>query len=174
MQQGNNLGGAIPGNLAELPRVNDIFLHNNNFSGPIPKTFERMPQLRRLVLSHNMLTGAIPKGLCRNPQLNMLFLDNNRLSGAIPTDVARHKTLKQVAFNNNRLQKLPALPGHKGPRQLDMSQPMLDMLTMTSHGTLASNTLYRREKVRVVHNHFYCQQQHVATMCIHCPPFAYS
>ena len=88
----------------------------------------------------------------------MLFLDNNQLSGAIPTDIGRHKALKQVAFNNNKLDKPPALSGHKGPRQLSMSQSMLDMLTMTSHGTLASNTLYRREKVRVVHNHFYSQQ----------------
>ena len=84
----NDLSGAIPATLANLPNLEELFLFSNQLSGVIPPTWgtttHPLANLQALLLSSNQLDGSIPATLASLTNLKHLYLDHNDLSGAIP------------------------------------------------------------------------------------------
>ncbi|KAD4178739.1 hypothetical protein E3N88_27330 [Mikania micrantha] len=123
----NRLTGRLPVSLANLTRLESLFLHKNEFTGPIPASYGSMVNIRNLDLSTNKLNASIPKeigNLQKLTSLNLgdnnfdgpipsnfgnmsllefLNLGKNSISGLIPLDIATLKRLKHVDLNHNSL-----------------------------------------------------------------------
>ncbi|CAN6203370.1 unnamed protein product [Urochloa humidicola] len=80
----NKLNGSIPGNLASITNLQELYLAHNNLSGSIPELLVNSTSLLRLDLSFNKLQGEVPKdGAFRNITA-ISIVGNNDLCGGIP------------------------------------------------------------------------------------------
>ncbi|XP_042459363.1 probable inactive receptor kinase At1g48480 [Zingiber officinale] len=80
----NALSGPLPGELARLVELRNLYLQDNRLSGEIPLFLASMKSLVRLNLAGNQFTGRIPSELNNLTRLGTLYLESNRLSGEIP------------------------------------------------------------------------------------------
>ena len=63
-------------------------LSSNELTGAIPPQLGNLPQLKSLYLDFNRLTGGIPQQLGSLSELEILELSENELTGAIPPSSA--------------------------------------------------------------------------------------
>ena len=59
----NRLSGEIPSALANLAKLESLWLADNQLSGSIPPDLDRLTGLTELVLSRNRLSGEVPPSL---------------------------------------------------------------------------------------------------------------
>nr|CAB3475708.1 unnamed protein product [Digitaria exilis] len=100
----NNLSGAFPPDILELPNLAGLHLQRNAFSGPLPATgagLAALSGLQVLDLSFNRFDGAVPAALSNLTHLVALNLSNNSLSGQVP-DLGL-PTLQYLNLSNNPL-----------------------------------------------------------------------
>ena len=60
----NDLEGPLPGGLAQLIRLEEMWLQSNSFTGEIPTEWSSLNNLTTLLLHENDLNGSMPQGLC--------------------------------------------------------------------------------------------------------------
>ena len=80
-----------------------LYLPSNDLAGAIPAEMADMPRLRVLHLSSNELSGEIPPGLAGLGDLRVLNLYNNELSGEIPPDLGSMPNLSTISLSRNEL-----------------------------------------------------------------------
>jgi uncharacterized protein YjdB len=125
----NNLTGAIPAAIADiptlewlelshnaitafpegitLPRLRGILFGYNQIAGPLPESFANMPALQNLHLDNNQFVGEIPNSYFTNlTNLDVLLLNDNKLTGTITyelqaTPMWQHATQKNVAHQQD-------------------------------------------------------------------------
>ena len=97
----NNLTGAIPGELGNLPRLEQLSLRSNDLTGSIPPELGNLASLERLNLRNNDLSGAIPGELGNLANLDSLTLYFNELSGPIPPQLGRLASLRFLGLDGN-------------------------------------------------------------------------
>ncbi|KAJ0967407.1 hypothetical protein J5N97_024324 [Dioscorea zingiberensis] len=80
----NDLSGAIPFQLGNLPLHRVLDLSDNFFTGEIPPQLSKLTYLEALNLSHNELVGQIPSSFQSMMGLTSLDLSYNTLDGPVP------------------------------------------------------------------------------------------
>eukprot|EP01018_Ginkgo_biloba_P026818 Gb_22213 [translate_table: standard] len=129
---GNNIGGELPQQIANLTSLTYLDLSSNNFTGRIPSALGRLQMLQKLYLdgnklegsipiefvqlnvlqfsslSGNMLSGPIPQAFTNLKQLRYLFLESNHLSGNIPASLGQSWSLEALDLSDNKFRgKIP-------------------------------------------------------------------
>lgn len=106
----NNLGGHLPGELAQLTRLRELVIENNDavslfakMSGSFPVSLVELKELEVVWLSRNALVGTIPPEINRLQALRILRLDDNQLLGTIPETIGELPQLEQLNLGRNRL-----------------------------------------------------------------------
>jgi hypothetical protein len=99
----NRLSGRLQADLAGLPALRVLDLHNNQITGTIPPELGRLAALEYIDLSANQLSEPIPASLGALAKLQTLNLSNNSLSGPIPTELGRLAGLRSLALSHNLL-----------------------------------------------------------------------
>lgn len=84
---GNNLGGVLPEELADLTALVELQLQGNGFSGPIPAAIGDLEGLEVIDLSENSLEGPIPESFGQLVNLQSVSLLGNSLTGALPESI---------------------------------------------------------------------------------------
>ena len=147
----NALSGPLPANLAGLPALRVLDLHNNQITGPIPPELDRLATLEYLDLSVNQLSETIPAGLGTLAKLQTMNLANNSLAGPIPPELGQLAGLRSLALSHNLLSgpipealaNLSALESlHLGDNMLEGNIPFgLGQLPALSLADLSFNQL---------------------------------
>ena len=101
--EGNQLTGAIPGQLGNLSNLTLLDLDDNQLAGAIPDELGNLSNLRWLDLRGNQLTGTIPTQLGNLSNLWRLYLDDNQLTGTIPTQLGNLSNLTSLSLRDNQL-----------------------------------------------------------------------
>ncbi|MBV7328146.1 leucine-rich repeat domain-containing protein [Chloroflexi bacterium TSY] len=99
----NQLDGAIPSELGQLPNLTWLDLHKNQLSGAIPVEVGALSNLTYLSLWDNQLSGAIPAEVSNLSNLTVLGLGLNQLSGPIPPELGNLANLQELYLNVNSL-----------------------------------------------------------------------
>ena len=99
----NNLTGAIPAELGNLSELRILHLHRNHLTDSIPSELGKLIHLTELSLGVNDLTGPIPPELGNLRYVRELYLYSNELTGAIPPELGRLDSLEWMDLGNNRL-----------------------------------------------------------------------
>ncbi len=115
----NNLTGSIPAALGNLTGLRDLYLHRNEISGSIPSSLGRLENLVGLSLNDNALTGSIPTSLGDLENLEWMWLENNKLSGGIPASLGDLTALKGLYLQNNEAMSGPLPSALTGLTSLD-------------------------------------------------------
>ena len=97
----NELTGSIPAVIGNLTGLRDLYLHRNQISGSIPSSLGRLENLVGLSLNDNALSGSIPTSLGDLENLEWMWLENNQLSGGIPASLGNLTALKGLYLQNN-------------------------------------------------------------------------
>ena len=99
----HGLSGAIPPELGNLSRLEQLYLDQNALSGAIPPELGGLSNLVRLNLYRNELSGEIPPELGGLENLEGLSLGINDLSGPIPAGVGRPVGFDELGLQGNAL-----------------------------------------------------------------------
>ncbi len=99
----NELKGALPIELGNLPYLEMLYLSENQLSGPLPSELGALSNLVELELWSNELTGPIPAELSRLANLETLHLGDNKLNGPIPTELGKLANLEELGLYANQL-----------------------------------------------------------------------
>ena len=95
--------GRIPTALADLSRLEELWLAGNSLSGPVPSELGRLANLESLWLRDNLLTGSIPEELAELSRLDYLNLGENSLTGGIPSELTALSRLTSLWLHDNSL-----------------------------------------------------------------------
>jgi len=98
---GNNLVGAIPADIGNLPYLQSLNLAWNQLSGSIPASICNLTNLQYLDLSWNQLSGSIPAEIGNLTLLQHLDFNANQLSGSIPESIGSLTALNYVCMGGN-------------------------------------------------------------------------
>ena len=82
----NNLSGAIPNDIGNLSKVNEIELSNEpNLSGPIPNSIGNLVQLSIFHVLNTGIEGSIPSSIAGCKELRYIEIVNNpKMQGPLP------------------------------------------------------------------------------------------
>jgi len=138
----NQLAGALPVQLANLPNLTNLDLRSNQLQGSIPPELRYLSSLTNLDLGFNQLFGSIPSQLQDLNGLTDLDLDSNQFSGSIPPELGTLASLQNLDLSHNQLDgNIPSQLGSLSNLQyLDLSVNHLDGSIPTQLGDLASLT----------------------------------
>lgn len=99
--------GAIPPEMANMPRLEELLIRSNVLTGDVPwEDFGQMTTMQEFRVRQNFLTGEMPAMLGGNgtwPVLRRIFLDGNLIAGQIPQVHPDLVSLNQIYFHNLRL-----------------------------------------------------------------------
>nr|GMC91971.1 verticillium wilt disease resistance protein [Ipomoea batatas] len=100
----NLLSGQIPGDLFELPSLQNLYLNDNRFGGQVNEFANAFAsQLGTLDLSTNRLNGTIPNSFFKLPKLSVLSLSSNFFSGKMQFNVIENLpdlSVLDLSYNN--------------------------------------------------------------------------
>ena len=99
----NELMGQIPSELAQLSRLQNLWLDRNQLTGPIPPELGQLSNLEGINLDDNGLTGPIPPELGGLSELVSLRLEQNQLTGPIPPELGDLSALRLLYLYENSL-----------------------------------------------------------------------
>ncbi|EOY27898.1 Receptor-like kinase in flowers 1, putative [Theobroma cacao] len=97
-----NLPGALPSELVDLPYLKEIDFAYNYLSGSIPSEWGSM-QLEKISVFGNRLLGRIPSSLGNISTLKYLDLEVNNFSGQVPREFGKLFNLETLRLSSNRL-----------------------------------------------------------------------
>jgi Leucine-rich repeat (LRR) protein len=106
---GNALSGEIPRSLADLPRIEVLYLGQNRLSGGIQPGLGNLSNLQKIALHGNMLTGDNPSSLGMPRRLSVLsislsfffFFAGNRFRGHVPASIANSSGISILQLSSN-------------------------------------------------------------------------
>ncbi|CAN6464230.1 unnamed protein product [Victoria cruziana] len=99
----NQIGGAIPSEIANLTNLNRLDLGSNIISGVIPSGIGKLHNLQGLYIDSNRLKGPIPPLLYQIIGLVELYLSENMLSGSISSSIANLSNIRELYLYANNL-----------------------------------------------------------------------
>ena len=99
----NNLCGAIPDEIGNLPSLISLYLPVNHLTGEIPSSICKLTSLKSLGLDHNDLIGKIPENIGNLGNVTNLGLNGNNLEGNLPESMGKMSNLKFFYASDNRL-----------------------------------------------------------------------
>eukprot|EP00934_Nitzschia_sp_Nitz4_P001661 Nitzschia sp. Nitz4//scaffold5_size260463//185128//191136//NITZ4_001006-RA/size260463-snap-gene-0.51-mRNA-1//-1//CDS//3329555412//1661//frame0 len=99
----NGLTGTMPGEVALLGGLLQLFASGNEIEGPIPEALFLVSQLQQVDLSFNSLTGPVPPSVGDAKFLWELDLEGNSLSGRLSNDLRGAERLEIVNLADNNL-----------------------------------------------------------------------
>ena len=100
----NNLEGAIPDVLTEMPNLVVFDVEQNRLVGPAFVNLTGLTALESYRVSFNELTGHMPSEIFTDlPALRELFAANNTLVGSIPGEIGEAANLGTSRDNNGML-----------------------------------------------------------------------
>jgi Leucine-rich repeat (LRR) protein len=97
------LKGSLPGGIANITAIGDMYLNNNFLSGTLPTYLGLMTSITIISISTNFIVGDIPSEFGQLLSLFSLGLDSNFLSGAVPTELAALSLLGLLDLTDNYL-----------------------------------------------------------------------
>jgi hypothetical protein len=120
---GNSIGGSLPDNLFEMPRLVVLDLSGNRLTGNLPSMMipaaaannnNNNTMLRFLSLFENQLEGGIPSTIQKLQRLQHLDLGKNTLTSTFPSELGSMTQLQYLHTNTNNFapQPLPSFLGH--------------------------------------------------------------
>ena len=95
----NKLTGAMPAQLQNLERLQNLDLSRNNLSGTLPARLGNLSNLQTLDLTLNNLDGPVPQEIGNLSNLVELHLVLTQLSGELPQSLTRLTNLKRLTFS---------------------------------------------------------------------------
>ncbi|KAG0478794.1 hypothetical protein HPP92_013513 [Vanilla planifolia] len=97
---GNHFSGPFPMSMpnANLNSLEFLDLHDNNITGALPLYLAELPSLRIVSLRGNSIAGSIPVPLSKLQHLQFLDLSCNHLTGQIPSELG---SLPYLQFTHN-------------------------------------------------------------------------
>ncbi len=105
----NNLVGALPASIVNLPSLQYLRLQSNALSGPIPP-LAPLTSLEYVDVRSNQLTGPLP-ALASLTALKVFNFESNQISGAIPALGSLAALEFFLASNNQLTSVIPSLSG---------------------------------------------------------------
>eukprot|EP00897_Mesotaenium_endlicherianum_P010752 jgi/Mesen1/9705/ME000069S09111 len=116
----NRLTGGIPASIARLSAsLAHLYLNSNNLSGALPPALADLPFLQDLDLSNNAFSGGLSPLLVDSHALTTLLAANNSLSGPLPAQLVSHATLRDLDLSGNRLNGTLAALNWSGAGKLE-------------------------------------------------------
>ncbi len=103
-----NITGAIPEELTNLSRLQELRLFELGLTGLLPPSIGRLGNLRVLLIEGSVIggggiTGQIPLGVASLSNLEVLHLGGNKLNGAIPSGLGNLSKLRTLNLSKNEL-----------------------------------------------------------------------
>ena len=105
----NNLNGTIPGSIANLKHLEQLFLNGNKISGGIPEEICHLEKLLDLNLSGNRLSGPLPANIGNMKSLSTLYLDSSLPIEGDGSDINRNQISGEIPLSLTKLQNLSVL-----------------------------------------------------------------
>lgn len=99
-----NVAGAIPATIRNLPNLVELALSGNAVTGPIPAEIGQLADLEHLRLDFNFIDGTIPATIGSLSELRSLRLSYNALSGTIPPGIGNLSSLEELGLALNFLE----------------------------------------------------------------------
>ncbi|KAK9056074.1 hypothetical protein SSX86_027161 [Deinandra increscens subsp. villosa] len=101
----NSFHGSIPPEIAQLRRLEEVYIGGNNLTGILPLSyFNNMSKLEMLYLDRNNFTGTLsPYILDGMESLKTLYISHNSLHGNIPKELGNRSCLQNFSVANNQL-----------------------------------------------------------------------
>ncbi|KAI3981030.1 hypothetical protein MKX01_036576 [Papaver californicum] len=81
---GNNIGGSIPKEIAEIVTLQHLVLTDNQLEGPLPPELGKLTRLTQLALSGNNFTGVLPATFANLKNMGDFKIAGTSISGKIP------------------------------------------------------------------------------------------
>ena len=100
------LTGTIPLSIAELKRLDTLYIDENEIEGTIPTEIGDLSELRDLRLRDNKMNGKIPYEIGKLKNLEILYLDTNQFSGEVPAEVGLMSRLEELHLYKNKFTSL--------------------------------------------------------------------
>ena len=97
----NNLQGAIPATIRNLPKLESIQLWQNNLTGPIPPEIGELSELQLLYAQNNNLT-SIPAQIGALKKFTDLGLDGNTIT-SLPREIGDASALEEIGLGSNEI-----------------------------------------------------------------------
>lgn len=141
----NNVGGSLPGELGNLPFLEELIIENRSQRGGIkqlsdilPSTLGAARSLRVIKLGQNQIRGAVPQEFGRLKNLEEFDLHDNLLDGFLPDSLGNLKKLSILDFSDNRLRgNIPSTWGEMDSlKVLNLSNNLLNGRLPESLGNL--------------------------------------
>jgi Leucine-rich repeat (LRR) protein len=95
----NNLTGALPADLLNLPNLQYLDLGNNN----LPGLLVNLPHIPYMALNSNQIKGNIPTSINTLTNLTDLHLQGNQLDGTLPLELTTLTNLQNLYLQGNSL-----------------------------------------------------------------------
>ncbi|XP_042498203.1 DNA damage-repair/toleration protein DRT100-like [Macadamia integrifolia] len=139
-----NITGAFPKVLFDLPKLMYVYIENSKLSGPLPGNIGRLSQLASLSFSVNRFSGRIPSSISQLTQVTQLKFGGNLLYGEIPAGIRQLKNLTYLSLEQNRLSgKIPDIfSGFSDLRILNLSHNLFSGEIPASISYLAPKLIY--------------------------------
>lgn len=100
----NNLGGILPGKIANLSTtLRILYIDYNIIEGTIPEGIGNLVGLTQIAMGGNLLHGKVPNSLGRLNMLQDIELEQNKLQGVIPSSLGNLTLLTQLRLADNQL-----------------------------------------------------------------------
>ncbi len=90
----NCFRGRIEGTIAQLQKLDILYMQNNQLSGLLPDELCQLIQIRRINLSNNNFRGLIPYDIGMLVKLESLLLSDNAFIGPVPLSISKLTSLK--------------------------------------------------------------------------------
>lgn len=106
-----NIYGELPPTMANLTKLESIFIKNTNISGDLRGIFSNMPNLKNITIVQSEISGISQdfiSSLSNKTQFTTLVLSSNKLSGILPSNfsTALPNSLIHCDLSNNYLEGL--------------------------------------------------------------------
>ncbi|XP_043717381.1 MDIS1-interacting receptor like kinase 2-like [Telopea speciosissima] len=99
----NQLSGSLPSEIGDLKNLVDLNIAQNKLSGPIPHSLANLSKLEALSLFENQLSGPIPQDLGSQASIVIIYMSNNLLFGSLPQQICQGRSLQKLTVDNNSL-----------------------------------------------------------------------
>ncbi|CAB9520775.1 LRR receptor-like serine threonine-protein kinase [Seminavis robusta] len=100
----NGISGNFPSFLSKFDNLGYLNIHANHFEGKLPPhLIAQLPKLQKLYISENQFFGSIPTEVGLVSSLKKLEMQNTNLSGTLPSELLALENLTSLVVANTSL-----------------------------------------------------------------------